>query len=307
MSKPDSPATTPRLNHGFTFAELRTQAGLERLDRLFLERLRAHDVKCHDALLACRHQGGGLPAVETSELLLAAAPLLDELVAEVFGIQKEMEAARQQTLAHDPVFQFKKEFVLKRARRRLNKKEEIEDFAELDTWLAQALKQAGHDDVQGSTSATKDTSAGMREVEQRKERLPGTSGAAGTDRELAVARLGQQLLRDETANADAVERLTRWCVRALTAPEGRRAVHGWAGFQMPQPREYHKLVPIVPLPNDPAGRVQGPPEHFSRRDGFGLTDKRFDARAVQAEVHYCIYCHDHDGDFCSKGFPGKEG
>ncbi len=274
MSKPDSPAAAPRLNHGFTFAELRTQAGLERLDRLFLERLRARDAKCHAALLAYRHRGGGLPAVETSELLLAAAPLLDELVAEVFGIQKEMEAARQQTLAHDPVFQFRKEFVLKRARRRLNKKEEIEGFAALDTWLAQALEQAG---------------------------------LAGTDRELAVARLGQQLLRNETANADAVERLTRWCVRALTAPEGRRAVHGWAGFQLPQPREYHKLVPIVPLPNDPVGRVQVPPERFSRRDGFGLTDPRMTPRAVQAEVHYCIYCHDHDGDFCSKGFPEKKG
>jgi len=32
-----------------------------------------------------------------------------------------------------------------------------------------------------------------------------------------------------------------------------------------------------------------------------------DARQVQDEVHYCIYCHDHDGDFCSKGFPVKKG
>ncbi len=147
----------------------------------------------------------------------------------------------------------------------------------------------------------------MEEVEPRREQRPKQASLDGTDRELAVARLGQQLLRDETANADAVERLTRWCVRALTAPEGRRAVHGWAGFQLPQPREYHKLVPIVPLPNDPVGRVQGPPEHFSRRDGFGLTDPRMTPRAVQAEVHYCIYCHDHDGDFCSKGFPEKKG
>ena len=96
-------------------------------------------------------------------------------------------------------------------------------------------------------------------------------------------------------------------MRALTTPEGRRATHGWAGLRLPQPREHHKLVPTVPLPNDPFGRVQGPPEHFRRRDGFGLTDPRMSARAVQAEVHYCIYCHDHDGDFCSKGFPEKKG
>ena len=124
---------------------------------------------------------------------------------------------------------------------------------------------------------------------------------------MAVARLGLKLLADENTQAEGVEKLTRWCVRALTTPEGRRATHGWASLRLPQPREHHKLVPTVPLPNDPFGRVQGPPEHFRRRDGFGLTDPRMSARAVQAEVHYCIYCHDHDGDFCSKGFPEKKG
>ncbi|MEO5573198.1 MAG: FAD-dependent oxidoreductase, partial [Gammaproteobacteria bacterium] len=54
-------------------------------------------------------------------------------------------------------------------------------------------------------------------------------------------------------------------------------------------------------------RMEGLPEHRRRRDGFVLTDPRMDIRAVQDQVHYCIYCHDHDGDFCSKGFPEKKG
>ena len=241
MSKPDLPASPPGLHHGFTFAELRTQSGLERLDRLYLERLRARDAALHDRLLAYRQNSGGLSPTDTSELLLACAPLLDEIVAELFGIQPELEARRQQTLAHDPVFHFKKEFVLRRARRRLAKKEVLENFAELDAWLTQTLAQAG----------------------------PNNS-----DRELAVAQLGLKWLQDEKTNVDAVEKLTRWCVCALTTPEGRRVIHDWSGFRLPQPREHHKLVPIVPLPNDPLGRVQGPPGHLRRRDGFGLTDKR---------------------------------
>ncbi|MEK7260624.1 MAG: hypothetical protein AAB068_01155, partial [Pseudomonadota bacterium] len=112
MSKPDLPASPPGLHHGFTFAELRTQSGLERLDRLYLERLRARDAALHDRLLAYRQNSGGLSPTDTSELLLACAPLLDEIVAELFGIRPELEARRQQTLAHDPVFHFKKEFVL---------------------------------------------------------------------------------------------------------------------------------------------------------------------------------------------------
>ena len=252
------PASAPRLHHGFSFAELRAQSGLERLDQLYLERLRTHDTALHDRLLAYRQNAGGLAPTDTSELLLACAPLLDEIVAEVFGIQPELEARRQQTLAHDPVFHFKKEFVLKRARRRLAKKEAFENFAELDAWLAQALAQAGLNDP---------------------------------DRELAVARLGLKLLADEKTQADdardgggttsgkkeverrleqppramlgaiaeGIEKLTRWCIRALTTPEGRLATHGWAGLRLPQPREHHKLVPTVPLPSDSLGRVQGRP------------------------------------------------
>ncbi len=274
MSKPESRPSEPPLGLGFRFAELRTLPGLERLDALFLERLRTRDAARHEALLAYRRNNGGLPATETSELLLACAPPLDEIVAELFGIGRELTAVREATLAHDPVFQFKKEFALKRARRRLSKKDDFESFAELDRWLTSALAQAG---------------------------------LTANDRELAVARLGQKLLQDEKANADAVEKLARWCVRALTTPEGKHATRDWVSFRLPQPREHDKLVPIVPLPNDALGRVQGPPEHFRRRDGFALTDARAGAREALAEINYCIYCHDHDGDFCSKGFPEKKG
>ena len=52
---------------------------------------------------------------------------------------------------------------------------------------------------------------------------------------------------------------------------------------------------------------QANPARFRRRDGFQLTDRRMSARAVQGQVHYCIYCHNHNGDFCSKGFPEKKG
>ncbi|TAM48053.1 MAG: pyridine nucleotide-disulfide oxidoreductase [Gammaproteobacteria bacterium] len=274
MSKPEIRPSEPPLGLGFSFAELRTLPGLERLDALFLERLRAHDAGRHAALLAYRQNGGGLSATETSELLLACSPLLDEIVAEVFGIEHELKTVRDETLSHDPVFQFKKEFVLKRARRRLSKKDEFESFAELDRWLIATLAQAS---------------------------------LTPNDRELAVAKLGQQLLQDEKANTDAVDKLARWCVRALTAPEGKQATRDWTSFRLPQPREHEKLVPIVPLANDALGRVQGPPAHFRRRDGFGLTDRRAGAREALAEINYCIYCHDHDGDFCSKGFPEKKG
>jgi NADPH-dependent glutamate synthase beta subunit-like oxidoreductase len=272
MSRPElSPALV--LNHGLTFAELFTPEGLQKIDGLFLLRLRERDARAHDSLVAWRAGKETLTPLQVSELLLACGPVLDDFIAHLFNIQDVLEATRRGTLAHDPVFHFKKLFVQRRARRRLLKKEEFEGFAELDAWLTQTLKQAGLD---------------------------------ATDRELAIAKYGERLLLDDKANAEPIEKLTRWCLRALTVPEGKAAVKGWASFRLPEGIDYQRLVPIVPL-NDTIGRVAGPAEHLRPRDGFRLTDPRMGAREVQNEIHYCIYCHDHDGDFCSKGFPEKKG
>ncbi len=255
---------------GFIYPDLRTVDGLQRLDDLFLEKLAAHDSPLAERLRAYREQS--LPPLEESELLLACAPVLEDFIAELFGIGAELESLRASTLSHDPVFAFKKLFVLRRARRRMFKQDVDESFAELDVWLSKALDEAG---------------------------------LAGDDRELAVAQFGQRLLENADEHAQAIEMLTRWCIRAMTVAEGQAAVHGWVSFRLPEPVDHAALVPAEPLAGDPAGRTIIPIQRH--RDGFALTDRRMGQRAVQAEVDYCIYCHDHDGDFCSKGFPVKKG
>ena len=272
MSRPESPPALV-LNHGLTFTELFTPEGLQRIDSLYLSHLRERNAKVHDTLLAWRSGKETLTPLQVSELLLACGPVLDDYIANLFNIRDALEAVRIRTLTHDPIFHFKKFFVQRRARRRLLKKEEFENFAELDAWLAQVLK------LEGFNSA---------------------------DRELAIAKYGEQLLKDEKTNAGPIEKLTRWCLRALTVPEGKTAVKGWVSFRLPEGIDHQKLVPIFPI-NDSIGRVAGPPEHLRARDGFKLTDPRMNAREVQNEINYCIYCHDHDGDFCSKGFPEKKG
>ncbi|HWR87503.1 MAG TPA: FAD-dependent oxidoreductase, partial [Acidiferrobacterales bacterium] len=258
---------------GLSYADLLTLEGLNRLDAEYLRRLKAQDAVRHDLLLAVR-AGRTLSPVENSELLLACSPVLDDVIADLFGIRKEIDAARSAVLSHNPVFTFKKLFVQRRARRRLLKKEEFETFAELDTWLNAALKQAGN-----TTS----------------------------DRELAIAQFAEKLLTNEPANAEPIEKLTRWCIRALTVPEGKHAVHGWVSFKLPDGVDFANLVPIKVVTKDGAEHFENASGHSRARDGFHLTDPRMGARAVQSEINYCVYCHEHDGDFCSKGFPEKKG
>lgn len=254
--------------HGFRFPDLFQADGLARLDAQFLAALHAQEPALADWLTAYRQTAAPLPPLATSELLLALAPPLETFIARLFAIEPAVATARQATLSHEPVLAFRKEFVAKRARR--YRATISTPFAELDNWLTTRLSPV-------------------------------------CDREAAVATYGQQLLADETTNADALERLTQWCVLALSDPAGRQAVAGWVSFKWPERVDHADLVPLQRADTAGVERLQANPIHFRRRDGFQLTDRRLSARAVQGEVHYCVYCHDHEGDFCAKGFPEKKG
>jgi len=128
LPQPSSPILV--LNYGLTFAELFALEGLHKIDGLFLELLRDRDAKAHAALLAWRTGDAKLTPLQVSELLLACGPVLEKFIAGLFGIEKELEELSRRTRSHDPIFEFKKFFVQRRARRRLAKKEEIEHFAE---------------------------------------------------------------------------------------------------------------------------------------------------------------------------------
>jgi NADPH-dependent glutamate synthase beta subunit-like oxidoreductase/NADPH-dependent ferric siderophore reductase len=266
---------------GFTFAELFQADSLKQLDQQFLTHLQQQNATLQANLLAYRHCQATFTAIEISQLLLACAPILEHFIADMFGIHEALAASRYQTCQHDPIIEFKKWFVLRRARRRLHQ-DTLASFTELDAWLTKALEK---------TLKIR----GLQEL-----------GDAHYDRELATAQLAQHYLRDANTHAADIEQLTRWCIRALTTPEGQTAVAKWISFRLPQPIIHTQLVTTEPVPNDSVGRLQGQPTMRRQRQGFKLTDWRMSAREVQNEVNYCIYCHAQDDDFCSKGFPIKK-
>ena len=95
---------------GLVFRDLFQIKGLQKLDEEFLRLLR-QDPALHESLLAYRQAARQFTPLQISELLLACAPLVEDLLAELFNIQAELERSRQRTLAHEPVFAFKKLFV----------------------------------------------------------------------------------------------------------------------------------------------------------------------------------------------------
>lgn len=257
---------------GYTFAELFQPLKLQQLDNEFLQYLAGRQPEAHESLLAWRHHRRDFTPIEVSSLLLACAPALEQFVAELFGIEQALVISQLTTLSHDPVFIFKKWYVLREARRRLSKIATLQNFTELHAWLRAQL-------------------AGREKVD--------------TDLELAVAELGCHYLEQPQHYAVEIALLTDWCAQAMTDPVGQALVQHWVSFHLPARLDIHNLVPLQPVPEDSLSRYEGIPP-YRTRDGFELTDSRMSEREVLDQVHYCVYCHEHDGDFCSKGFPEKK-
>lgn len=270
----------------FIFQELFQPETLEKLDKKFLEKLHEQNPPLQESLIAYRHHGREFSPIETSELLIACAPYVENFIAELFQIEKELEVSRLQTLSNDPIFIFKKWYVLREARRRLMKIDFPESFTELNIWLDQMLKQFESKQSSYSQSAIRDPQS-------------------ANDKELATARLGQYYLQNMEQHADDIEKLIRWCIRAITNPVGKKSVKDWVSFHIPLKLDYQNLVPMMAVSDDPISRYQGIPP-YRQRDGFKLTDERMTERQALDEIHYCVYCHEQDGDFCSKGFPEKK-
>ncbi len=244
----------------------------QELDRAFLAFVQQRNPALVEQLVSYRSGTSAQDGQERSNLLLALAPHLEAFLVQFFAIEKENQELQAKIRDQDVVMEFKKHFVLRRGRR--FRGEFTQSFADLQSWLDDLIAQRG---------------------------LP------AADREWSVARIAAEFLANEGAYAEEILHLTQWCALVLQDPSAQRTVAGWSSFRLPQRLDHEALVPLQRAEYRPDQPLAADPAHWRRRDAFHLTDPRMDLRSVQAEVHYCLYCHDHDGDFCSRGFPEKKG
>ncbi len=264
--------TTPRLTHFLAaFEALRHAEGLEQLDQDFLDYLNYHQSAIYVDLMAYRQQKPLPSSASESDFLIALAPYIEEFLTKFFQISNQVQQLKLKTLSHNPIFAFKQMYVQRLAKRRLGKGEDLISISKLNDWLFNLV-------------------------------------ANENDKELAIASLGINWLANEASHVEEIERLVQWCIYVLQKePHVPNEVYGWVTFKLPQKLDYDYLVPVEKVNQDPYQRYQGNPEHFRNRDGFALTDTRATQREALDEVHYCVYCHKNQGDFCSRGFPVKKG
>jgi len=314
-----SPAALPDLKlAGFTWTDLHDAQGLARLTAAFDQALEAEDLDLYARYDAHRKGAARLSGPAESELLVALAPCVSRFVGALFGArtQEAQQALRDGAGRDAPLFRVKRDFVQRRvfkkgAADRPTGFELTALEAQAQPLLALARQRApGDPELQLALliDTLLDAERALAPPFDPKKPGPLEARAFAAWRELATGlgheELGQAEGARDLASVRAHLALLDRYAFALVQHEHR--VRGWALFKLPRPIDQANLVPLRrPNPLRPE-QLRGLEEHQRRRQGFGLTDLRMEAREARSEIDYCLYCHEREKDTCSRGFLEKQ-
>lgn len=308
---------------GFDYNDLYDSNRLHHLLEVFHASVAQHDAELYAAFQhyqAC--QGEGMAATAISDLLVRMGPYVGRFIAKLFDVEAAYheQAARTQ-VDMETIFTYKNEVVSKLG--------VVFHADDTSTWDHAALTAQFNLLVQAAfPEADQDSDA-----EQRVARAGAPIGLlANYYQQLAKGKVAvnpsyehdAQQLKDKLAAHPAAAQEFATHLAAPTLAEfmaglmylvqrysyvlqttDSRTAH-WFSFKTPAKRDFDHLVEHEVIDRGDYSTWVGPQAHRRRRDGFKLTDPRFNARQVLNEVDHCIYCHDRDTDSCSKGMRNKK-
>jgi len=306
----------------FTYADLYDAARLNDLLAVFDASVKHHDADLFDQYAAYRDsQGDGITAEKVSELLVNMGPYVGQFVAKLFNVtgQHQAQAAKIKEEI-DTIFTYKNEVVEKLGV--VFKGQDTSDWNissvlnRFDLLVDAAFPEANSDNDPEHRVARVGAAIGLLSAHYKLVAKGKDSGYAGADEKVAElrAKLSAHELAEEEFKtcfelqndgfvAFLMDIVQRW---SFVAQQDNDVVADWLSFKLPEKRDFDNLVAHDTVDRGEFTAWMGEQEHRRRRDGFKLTDPRFNGREVLSEVNHCIYCHERDTDSCSKGMRNKK-
>lgn len=312
---------------GFTYSDLYKPSRLADLQEVFETLLKEQDSGLYAEYQTYKTTlGSEMTPQAISDLLVRLAPHVGEFVGHLFHV--EGERANQQTAIRDEVetiLVFRKEIAEK-----LHTRFKDTDINQWDIKKIQAdfdlLKKTAFPETATDTDlehAVSLVGSKLARLSNHYRALTKGKSAEIPDADSQIKVLRQHLennpesktvFAEILAKAEAsefadtlLEVVQHWAYAALHDPKLNKMISGWVSFKTPQKTDFDHLVHHETRQREGFTTWTGSAEEHRRRDGFALTDPRFNQRQVQYEVDHCIYCHDRDTDSCSKGMRNKRG
>jgi len=265
---------TLSLKFGLSFDDLYRREGLVRLDAAFVDYLKAADAGLCGRLMEARADApperaaaaniGGPTRKQQSELLVDMAPHVEDFIAGLFGVSREVVALQARHDALAPVYALKRKFIQKKAISGVTpeKASGINGRAcamELEALFSEPLTEASFVDH--------------------------------------VSRW----LEDEANCASQLGVAAQYAAWAALSPAGREKHHRGVLFKVPHKLDLTHLIPVETLLDGGVARLALPQHEWRHREGFKLTDAGMNLNAALDQANYCIKCHNQEKDSCSTG------
>ena len=307
----------------FTYADLYDATRLKDLMDVFDESIKKHDVDLFDKFSSYRqNQGEGLKAEEISELLVEMGPYVGQFVAKLFNVSTQHQAQADNIKDEiDTIFTFKNEVVEKLGvvyKGQDTSEWKIPDIlSRFDLLIAAGFSEANEDPDPEHRVARVGAVIGLlashykllakgkvSDYENADEQVTALRAKLAAD-ELAATEFADIIATPEAADfvSGLMDIVQRW---SFVAQQDNDIVADWLSFKFPQKRDFENLVEHEVVDRGQFTAWMGELAHRRRRDGFKLTDPRYNQRQVLSEVNHCIYCHERDTDSCSKGMRNKK-
>ena len=294
---------------GFEYKDLYDAKRLSDLMTTFDESIQHHDSALFDEIAAYRACGGdGMKPEAISELLVKTAPFVGTFIAKLFNVSDVREQQISQIRGEfDAVFVYRSEIVSKLASRFKGQTIDDWDIAALQAQLAALLEATGLESL-----FNEDAELAVSQIGADLWRLSQKDDLSDIDVAVLKSRVNDSTVLNGHYDsptaliAGLLDIVCRWSFAAKQVQELKAITAKWLSFKVPQKTDLDNLVEHDSVGQNGYDVWASGEHHLRRRDGFALTDKRFNQRQSLYEIDHCIYCHDRDNDSCSKGIKNKK-
>src|SRR4030095_6763301 len=242
------------LGFDLRFEDLYRREGLVRLDGCFVDFLKHRNTELHNRLMGARAAPEQIASQGSFDSLVELAVELEDFIACLFPITREVEALRGRHTALAPLYTVKRLFVQRRA-----------------------AKKYGPDQA-----ATFD---GRRLRDRLEPRI------GGELTELRFAERVDAWMKADAEHIAALDLAARYAAWATHTPQGQARHKGGVLFKLPRKIDPHHLIAVETDVADGVAMLKLPASHRRARDGFALTDPGTDLAGALDHAHYCIWCH----------------
>lgn len=331
----------PEFKHGFTFTDLFDTHRLKELTEIFYLYYEKADPEQFNKFASYRDaKGEGFDEVETSKILINSGRHLEDFLGDFFNITDELEKLKRNVNQEKVILSVKRDFIQRKVFKNLKEKDLVNlNFAAFDEKVSK-IKQVLFSGLDWIGDEERSTALLIEELEilegnyksyyeQRPVgfqipadiknkftyviKLLDESGLVNVYNkeinlgECKAAGFSEEDRIDYIIIKNIINEIQKWCFARYYDTKAKEKIKDWVLYKFPLDIDYNDLVYNKCIDNKIPQLIHGKEETFRRRDGFKLTDERYNNREVMSEVEYCVFCHERKKDSCSKGLKEKDG